>query len=294
MTVETVAVTGGNGKLGEAILAEFADHGYETVNVARGKRREAVSDEFRSTDLLDAGEVYGSLARSDADAVVHMGTIPGPTNHPGFRTYESNVVSSYHVLEAATELGLESVVLASSINAMGAAYQAEPTEIEYLPVDEDHPVTPRDPYAVSKHALEVTADGFGRLADAPPISSLRYPWVATSEELRETFVEADRTLEGIDDAWHHTTRDVVFSYIHIEDAASLARHAVEAAFDGHEVFWAVAGDTSMTVDSATLAAEFYPDAEVRTPLSGTETLISVEKAERLLGWVPERTWRDLE
>lgn len=293
MAIETVAVTGGNGKIGEAILAEFADHGYETVNIARGKRREEVSDEFRSTDLLDAGEVYGSIARSDADAIVHMGTIPGPTNHPGFRTYESNTMSSYHVLEAATELGLESVVVPSSINAMGAAYQEAPTDVRYLPVDEDHPVTPRDPYAISKHATEVTADGFGRLPDALTISSLRYPWVATDEELRETFATQDRTLEGIDEAWHHTTRDVVFSYLHIDDAASIARLAIEADFEGHEVFWAVAADTSMATESATLAAEFFPEADVRDALEGTETLISIDKARELLGWEPERTWREL-
>lgn len=84
----------------------------------------------------------------------------------------------------------------------------------------------------------------------------------------------------------------MFSSLHIDDAASIARLAAEAEFDGHEVFWAVAGDTSMSVESETLAAEFYPDAEVRSPLSGTETLISVEKARELLGWVPEWTWRE--
>ncbi|MWV39884.1 NAD(P)-dependent oxidoreductase [Natrialba sp. INN-245] len=293
MPLERIAVTGGNGKIGEAILAEFAEHGYETVNIARGKRREDVSDEFRSTDLLDAGETYGSIARSDADAVVHMGTIPGPTNHPGFRTYESNVMSAYHVLEAGHELGLESVVLPSSINAMGAAYQGAPTDVRYLPVDEDHPLTPRDPYATSKHTMEVTADGFGRLPDAPTISSLRYPWVATDDELREEFAEADRSLAGLEDAWHHTTRDVVFSYLHIDDAASIARLAAEGEFDGHETFWAVATDTSADVSSERLAEEYFPDASIESPLEGHETLISVDKAEERLGWTPERSWREL-
>ena len=292
MSIDRVAVTGGNGKIGEAILEELAAHGYETVNVSRGKRREDVADEFRSTDLLDAGETYGSIARSDADAVVHMGTIPGPTDHPGFRTYESNVMSAYHVLEAGQELGLESIVLPSSINAMGAAYQDAPTDVRYLPVDEDHPVTPRDPYATSKHAMEVTADGFGRLPDAPTISSLRYPWVATEDELREEFAERDRSLEALADAWHHTTRDVVFSYLHVADAASIARLAVEADFDGHEVFWAVAADTSVDVASERLAEEFFPDAELRSSLEGCETLISVDKARELLGWEPEHSWRD--
>ncbi|GAB3019716.1 NAD-dependent epimerase/dehydratase family protein [Natronobiforma cellulositropha] len=293
MGIEKVAVTGGNGKIGEAIIDHLNGHGYDTVNVARGKRREEVSDEYLTTDLLDAGEVYGSLARSDADAIVHMGTIPGPTNHPGFVTYESNVVSSYHVLEAATELGLESVVLASSINALGCAYQDEPVEVEYLPMDEAHPVTPRDPYAISKHAIEVTADGFGRLEDAPSIASLRYPWVATEDELREYFVEKPRDLEGLREAWHHTTRDVMFSYLHVDDGAEIARLALEADLDGHECFWAVAADTTAEVDSQTLLEEYYPETEHRREIPGTESLISIEKARELLGWEPARTWREL-
>ena len=293
MAIDSVAVTGGNGKIGEAILEELHESGYRTANLSRGKRDEDVADEYRTTNTIDAGEVYGSLARTDADAVIHMGTIPGPTNHPGFRTYESNVQSSYHVLEAAHELGLESVVLPSSINVMGAAYQDAPTQVEYLPVDEKHPVTPRDPYAVSKHAAEVTADGFGRLPDAPSIASLRYPWVATTDELREEFAEKDRTLAALDDQWHHTTRDVVFSYVHIDDAARIARHAVEASFDGHEAFWAVAADTSTDAPSERVAEKYFPDAEVRADLAGTQSLISVDKARDRLDWEPEISWRDL-
>jgi nucleoside-diphosphate-sugar epimerase len=293
MSIDTIAVTGGNGKIGEATLEHLGEHGYETVNVARGKRREEVSDQYRTTDLLDAGEVYGSLARSGADAVVHMGTIPGPQSHPGHVTFESNAMSAWNVLEAASHLELESVVLASSINVMGAAYQDAPTHVEYLPVDEAHPLTPRDPYALGKHAIEVTADGYGRLPDAPTVSSLRYPWVATSDELREEFVENDRTLTGLDDAWHHTTRDTVFSYLHVDDGVEIARLAAEADHDGHEAFWAVAADTTATEPSSVVAEEYFPEAEVREPLEDRETFISIDKARDLLGWEPNRSWTDL-
>lgn len=292
MSVDTIAVTGGNGKIGEAILAHLSERGYRTVNVSRGQRREEVSDEYRTTDLLEAGEVYGSFAVANVDAVVHMGTIPGPTNHPGHVTYESNAMSAYHVLEAAHELELESVVLPSSINVVGAAYQEAPTEVEYLPVDEAHPLTPRDPYALGKRTTEALGDGFGRLPDAPTVSSLRYPWVATGDELRESFLEQDRTLDGLADAWHHTTRSTLFSYLHIEDAAAIARAAVEADREGHEAYWAVAADTTAEVDSATLAEEYYPEAE-RGNLSGTESLISIDKAREQLGWEPDYSWRDL-
>lgn len=291
MTLETIAVTGGNGRIGGAILEHLREHGYRTVNLDRGTRREEASDEYRTTELLDAGEVYGSLAACDADAVVHMGTIPAPGSHPGHVVYESNVVTSYHVLEAATELGLESVCLASSINAMGSVYQEAPMEVYYLPVDEEHPLTPRDPYAMAKQVLEVTADAFGRRPDAPTISTLRYPWVATEEELTETFTEADRSMDGLKGAWHHTTRDVLFSYVHIEDAADIARRCVEADWDGHERFWAVAGDTTADVHSERLIEEFYPDAEIRESFDEHEALIDTGKARDLLGWESRRTWR---
>ena len=294
MAIDTIAVTGGNGKIGEEILADLGEHGYHTVNVARGSQREDVSDEYRRTDLLDAGQVYGSLASSDADAVVHMGTVNRPTRSPGHVCYESNVMSSWNVLEAAYELGLEAVVLPSSINVLGAAYQDAPTEVDYLPIDEDHPVTPRDPYAMSKEAIEAAGRGYGRLPDAPKVAALRYPWVTTEEELREEFVEKDRSLSGLDDRWHHTTRDVVFSYLHMDDGASIARRAVEAEFGGFEAFWAVAADTTAAAPSADVAEKYFPDAERRKTLEGRESLISVDKARELLDWEPEHSWTDYE
>jgi nucleoside-diphosphate-sugar epimerase len=288
MGIETVAVTGGNGRIGEAILEELAD-GYRTVNLARGKRREESSDEYLTTDLTDPGEVYGALARSGAQAIVHMGTIPSPMHHPGHVTYRSNVTSAYHVLEAATELGLEAVVLPSSINVLGAIFQETPLEVSYLPVDETHPLTPRDPYAVAKHAMEVTADGFGRLSDAPRIASLRYPWVREGSVIDE-LADQDRTASGVDVA-ANPKRDELYTYLYLEDAARAARAAVEATFDGHEVFWTVAADTTLAIPTAEVATDAYPDAERRAPLEANDALVTTAKAERVLGWTPERTWR---
>lgn len=290
MSVETVAVTGGNGRIGESVLDEL-NGDYRTVTLARGKRREDLSDAYLTTDLTDAGEVYGSLAHSDADAVVHMGTIPTPLNHPEYVTYESNVMSAYHVLEAATSLSLEAVVLPSSINAMGSFFQDAPVEVEYLPVDEAHPVAPRDPYALGKYAMEVTADGFGRRPDAPGIVSLRYPWVAHEEELRDSG-GTDRIAPETGPA-RSPYRDELYTYLHVDDAARAARAAVEASVDGHEVCWAVAADTTLDVPSEQVAAEAYPGAELGDSIDDHDALVTTRKAKRLLGWSPEHTWREL-
>ena len=41
-----------------------------------------------------------------------------------------------------------------------------------------------------------------------------------------------------------------------------------------------------------LIKKVYPEAEIRTPMPGYTTAISVDKAKRLLGWKPEVSWRD--
>jgi hypothetical protein len=40
-------------------------------------------------------------------------------------------------------------------------------------------------------------------------------------------------------------------------------------------------------------ADFFPEAEFRAPVEGTQSLCSTEKARHLLGWKPQHSWRDL-
>ena len=49
----------------------------------------------------------------------------------------------------------------------------------------------------------------------------------------------------------------------------------------------------MSRSSADLAAEVFPDVEVRRELGEHETLLSIDKARRLLGYDPRHSWRDL-
>lgn len=293
MAIETVVVTGGSGKVGSRTVQALNDGGYETVNLDVETPPERRADSFIDTDLLDAGEVYGAFAKADADAFVHMGTLPVPTRTPGYVTFKSNVMSSYYVLEAATAFGLEAGCLASSVNALGRSFQEEPPEIYYLPVDEEHPVTPRDPYGLGKHVIEEICDGFGRRR-APPdtLSTLRYPWVGSSDDLRSAYAEDDRSLSALRTSYE--LRDSpLFGYGHVDDIARAARHTIEADFKGHETFWITAADTNTTVPTATLVDEFYPDIDPESEFSGYEALFDLGKAHQMLGWTPQHSWRNV-
>jgi nucleoside-diphosphate-sugar epimerase len=290
--MDTVAVTGGNGQIGSALLSALAERGYRTVNLSRGAREEEVADRYLRTDLLDPDEVSGSLSRADPDAVAHFGTIPRPDATPGHVTFRSNAETPYHVLEAAQALDIETVVLASSLSAMGAGFEDE-VSVEYLPVDETHPLTPSNPYGLGKQVSEVVADGFGRREGAPTtISSLRFPLVTSDEHLRTVFAEADRSPEAVREAgFFEKARKTLFAYLHLADAARLALRALEADFEGHEAFFGSAPDTTIDAPSARLA-DCY-DAEVRTSFEDTESLLDASKAETMLDWSAERSWRNL-
>jgi len=290
--MNTVAITGGSGAIGPSLVEHFADEGYRTVNVDVVEPDPQVADGYRRADLRDAGETYGALSAAGVDAVVHLGTIDTPTNHPGYVTFGSNAASSYHVLAAAEALGVESVALASSINALGAKFQDAPMDVRYLPIDESHPATPRDPYGLGKRAMEETAAGFGR-REGPPtsVSTLRFPNVDVGS--LDRYANADygiAALERRHEYLSHAVRSL--TYVHASDAATLARLVLEADLGGHETFWVVADDTTSEVPTARIAAACYPDAERTRPLTGTESLITNAKARRLLGWEPERSWRE--
>ncbi|MFH5800610.1 NAD-dependent epimerase/dehydratase family protein [Haladaptatus sp. CMAA 1911] len=294
---ETVVVTGGSGRVGRGVLAHLNEEGYRTVNLSRGKRDENLSDVYLRTDLVDAGTVYSSLGKSDADAVVHLGMIPTPDETPGYRTYESNVMSSYHVLEAAGALGIDTVVLASSFSAVGGGFEPERITVDYLPLDEDHRLTPSNPYGLGKQTLEIAADAFARRVENRPrtILSLRFPWVVDDNLARETFVEADRTLEGMRNADDfHTQRNTLFTYVHLSDAVELVRLAVESDLRGHERFWVSAPDTSAETPTRELVREVFPDTEVRDSLGDGEyaSLVDTGKAREVLGWNPTWSWRE--
>jgi nucleoside-diphosphate-sugar epimerase len=284
--MDTVLVTGGSGRIGSEIVRHLNDHGYRTVSVDVVPGPDE-ADEFIEADVTDAGEVYGALARADPDGVAHMGAIPNAGRHPDHVVFESNAMGAYHVLDAASALDVEAICMASSIQAMGTV---PPIEVEYLPVDEAHPLAPMDPYELGKQTVETLADGFARRSNAPgTISTFRFPLVIEDDEIRARFPEGDGTVESLAEE----SRNHIYAYATVGDVAALARCALEADFEGHERFWVSAADNRTTVKSRDIAERFYPDAEVRGDLSGYDPLIDTSKARDLLGWEPETSWRDL-
>src|SRR6266508_3150981 len=114
-----VIVTGGSGKAGRAVVADLVGHGYDVVNVDVVPAA-ATDAPFLRADLTDLAEAIESLR--GAAAVVHLAAIPAPRIRTVEPTFEINLLSTYNVFSAASLLGLERVVWASSETVLGLPF----------------------------------------------------------------------------------------------------------------------------------------------------------------------------
>lgn len=103
---------------------------------------------------------------------------------------------------------------------------------------------------------------------------------------REGFAKADYTDDPL---WQIYTfqRFNFFAYIHEEDSAQAMEKAVTADYTGAHPLFVNSTQNGLDYDSQTLAQLFFPDTPVRAgELEGSASLVSIEKARRLIGFEP--------
>jgi nucleoside-diphosphate-sugar epimerase len=284
-----IVVTGGSGKAGRAVVRDLVDHGYDVVNADVVAPAENVAPLLR-VDFTDLGETIEAIR--GADAVIHLAAIPAPRIRSVEKTFEINMLSTYNVFSAAALLGTSRVVWASSETVLGLPFgrtgarnlldpAAEPGHHEqpdYVPIDEDHPLRPHSSYSLSKVLGEEMARQFARWTRIPFIG-LRF------SAIREPAEYAAFPESREDGAWN------VWGYVDARDVAQSCRLALTADIVGAEAFIIAAADTASDRPNPELMAEAYPSVPIRPGTGDHDTLLSIDKARRLLGYAPEYSWR---
>ena len=283
--MKRIAVTGGSGKLGRAVVSHLLESGYQVVNLDR-----APSPETRAlyvkVDFTDYGQTFEALHAIDdrydhLDAVVHLAAIPAPGLITNSALFENNITSTYHVFAAAKAAGIKRVVWASSETVLGLPMGPD-SPPPYLPVDEEYHPRPESSYSLSKTLEEEMALQFCRWDPALTMIGLRFSNVMAPEDYQAfPGFDADPSLRQ----WN------AWGYIDARDGAQAVRLGLEADLTGREIFVIANADTVMYRSSASLAAEVFPGVEVRKTLGEHETLLSIDKARRLLGFEPQFSWR---
>jgi nucleoside-diphosphate-sugar epimerase len=280
-----VAVTGAAGKLGRAVVADLAANGWDVLSLDR-VRPASVSGEFVTVDLTDYAQVLEVLGggvdehRAPLDAVVHLGAIPAPGLTTNSATFANNATASWNVFNAARAAGIRNVVWASSETVLGLPFDVPPP---YVPVDEEYRIRPESTYSLVKALEEEMAWHLCRWDPELKMIGLRFSNVM---EL------ADYQLFPGYDADPAARKWNLWGYIDARDGAQAVRRALDHQAKGVDVFIVANADTVMSRSSAELVAKVFPGVEVRKELGEHETLLSIDKARRVLGYEPQHSWRD--
>jgi nucleoside-diphosphate-sugar epimerase len=279
-----IAVTGGSGKLGRAVVDDLLAHDHEVANLDRIPSTDPRAP-FTRVDLADFGQVAGALSAVDdrydrLDAVVHLAAIPGPGMAPDAAIFANNVLSTYNVFQAARMADIKNIVWASSETVLGLPFDEPP---QYVPVDEEVPVRPATAYSLGKTLDEAMARQFCRWDPEAKAIGLRFSNVMEVADYAAFPAFDDDPLLRKWNLW---------SYIDARDGAQAVRLALELETTGMDVFIIASPDTVMRRPNAELLDEVFPGVTRKRQLEANETLLSIEKARRVLGYAPRHSWRD--
>jgi nucleoside-diphosphate-sugar epimerase len=274
-----ICVTGASGRAGRAVVSELMQHGHSVVPTDLVPPAFGDFDElaFLRADLTDYGQAVETLR--DVDAVVHLANIPAPGLRPPAVTFNQNMTMNFNVFHAAAHAGLARVVWASSETTLGLPFDVPP---RYAPVDEDHYPVPTSTYALSKVASETIAGHIAQWSGVPFIA-LRFSNILGPADYREFPSYWDDPMKRKWNLW---------GYIDERDAAMACRLALDADVTGSASIIIAAADTVMTRPSAELMQQVFPAVPLAPEIGGNTTLLSIERARQVLGFVPQHSWRD--
>jgi UDP-glucose 4-epimerase len=214
-------VTGGAGFIGSHLVRRLVALGYDVTvldNMKRGSR-ERLKPELRAGAIeLIEGDIREprdlKAAAAGCDLVFHLAAqsnVMGALQDSDY-SFTTNVVGTYNVLRCAVDQQIPRVVFTSSREVYG-----EPL---YTPVDEDHPLAPKNPYGASKvageaycrtfahcHGLDVAVLRLANVYGAGDTDRVIPLWIAEANAGRELRVFGGSQI--LDFVWIDTVVDAL-------------------------------------------------------------------------------------
>jgi len=283
-----ILVTGSRGKVGSATVDALHRAGHEVTACDRGAPVfESAGPEvprYVQADLTDAGDAFAVVRGHDA--VIHAAALPEPTRNPPHTVFHNNLMSVFNTLEAAIRWGVPRYVNVSSETVPGFFFPERPFLPDYVPVDEEHPIRPQDPYATAKYFSELLMDAAMRRSDIRCLT-IRPSWVQWEGNYERDLGPVLRDPEA-------APSTSMWAYIDVYDLADSLRLAAQSDLDTHEFLYIAPPDNLANRPLADLVRPHHgDDVELREPLPRPDAPgLSIAKAERLLGYAPSRSWRD--
>lgn len=294
MAGKRILFTGGSGKAGKHVIPYLLAQGHQVLNFDLVPLDYPGVDNLTG-DITDVGQVYNALSMYSNfdemkrgkgvpkfDAVVHFAAVPRILIHPDNETFRINTMGTYNVIEAAVNLGIEKVIIASSETTYGICFSDGDTDPHSLPLEEDYDSDPMDSYGLSKVLNEKTARAFQRRSGID-IYALRIGNVIEPHEYAELFPGYFKNPE--------VRRRNAFCYIDARDLGQIVDLCIQKDGLGYQVFNAGNDTNGAIIPTKELAERFFPGVEITREMGEHEALFSNKKIREMLGFKEEHDWR---
>jgi nucleoside-diphosphate-sugar epimerase len=275
-----ILVTGAAGRVGRYVLDELRDwHEVTAADIRPPATGASRNVELDITDLNSCRELVAGV-----EAVIHLAAIPNPLHDPPERVMRINTLGLWNMLQASAEAGVQRFVQASTDSALGFVFRRQALLPLSLPIDEDHPLRPQDPYGLSKAIGESIcwsfAQGWGIETVCVRICRVIFP---DDTALNQSLLDDPSLMaKGL------------WVYVDARDAARAFRLAAETPGLRQVAIFAAANESYARAPTANLITEHYPDlVALSARLPGHASFISNARARALLGWEPKFSWRDV-
>ena len=313
-----ILVTGGAGYIGSHCVLALLSKGYDVMiydNLSTG-HIETVNElkkygnvTFVQGDLLDKTHLGATLSGKNIEAVIHFAAFSqvGESVKNPEKYYTNNVIGTLNLLSVMLIHNIKKIVFSST-----AATYGEP---KYIPIDEEHPQQPINPYGQTKLFIEKIMDDYDKAYDLKSVR-LRYFNVAGADSLsrvgewhepethlvpnilKSTFGSGDSFKMFGDD---YKTKDgtCVRDYINIEDLANAHILALEYLLKGGDTnYFNLGTKEGNTVKEVFSACEKVTNKKIPVTImprrEGDPASLVADntKAKRILGWNPKKTLED--
>ncbi|MGB9813738.1 MAG: UDP-glucose 4-epimerase GalE [Thermovenabulum sp.] len=302
-----VFVTGGAGYIGSHAVKMLGEEGFEVAvydNLSTGKSSSVLYGRLIKGDILDYEALKNAILEFKPDAVMHFAAkivVPESVEKP-LLYYENNTMGALNVLKAMREAKVKKFIFSST-----AAVYGQP---EKMPIKEDFPLSPINPYGRSKAFVEAILKDLSFAEDFDYVS-LRYFNVAgadpegkigeTKENATHLITMCVRTACGKRKklsvfGTDYPTKDgtCIRDYIHVMDLAEAHILALNYLLEGgkSQVFNCGYGRGFSVLEVVNEAkrvtgVDFPVEFKERRPGDPAELVADSEKIRRVLNWKPK-------
>jgi UDP-glucose 4-epimerase len=297
-------VTGGAGYVGSVCAAHLLDAGHDVTvldDLSTG-HKDAVPDGARLVDA-DLADAASEVLADGFDGVLHFAAkslVGESVQHPELY-WSGNVVTTFRLLEAMREHGTPRLVFSST-----AATYGEPGQV---PIREDAPTRPTNPYGASKLAIDLAIGSYATAHGLAAVS-LRYFNVAGAHGrfgerhtvethlipiVLQVAMGARETAQMFGDDWPTPDGTCVRDYIHVDDLADAHLLALDHARPGRHAVYNLGSGTGFSVREVIDACREVTGHPIPTTVAPRRAgdpavlIASSDAAKFELGWNPSRT-----